>query len=74
VAKYNDEVNTLYDNFLFGAKKYPKNKCLGARKFEDEGGNGEYHWQTYEVRSHFLRTQSYKDYDCHHVSDHITNL
>jgi long-chain acyl-CoA synthetase len=49
LSQYDPEVKTLYDNFRFGVNLVPKENCLGMRKFEAEGGTGEYYWQNYET-------------------------
>lgn len=47
IETYDKDVQTLYQNFRYGSKKYPNNRCLGYRSVDDKGVAGDFVWQSY---------------------------
>eukprot|EP00002_Diphylleia_rotans_P034555 TRINITY_DN7433_c0_g1_i1.p1 TRINITY_DN7433_c0_g1~~TRINITY_DN7433_c0_g1_i1.p1 ORF type:complete len:710 (-),score=162.26 TRINITY_DN7433_c0_g1_i1:226-2355(-) len=47
VAKYHPEINTGYDSFQYGARKFAKLPFLGTRAYLPGGARGDFVWRTY---------------------------
>eukprot|EP01091_Cochliopodium_minus_P000050 TRINITY_DN1006_c0_g1_i1.p1 TRINITY_DN1006_c0_g1~~TRINITY_DN1006_c0_g1_i1.p1 ORF type:complete len:545 (-),score=175.28 TRINITY_DN1006_c0_g1_i1:460-2094(-) len=45
---FDKDVQTLYQNFRYGSKRFPNNRCLGYREVKGEKGEvGDFVWQSY---------------------------